>query len=257
MNPRIAPYRTAMASLLFVAGLSTASANNTALVAVPPAVTAARGGVVPLSARPAGKSYGEWSVAYWQWAMSIPYANSPWANDYTGEFAAVGQGGRVWFLGGTLGDSATRDFTMPSGKFIFMPVHQWLFGATIFDCEPSIPGVTCDVPTLRAAADAAADGAVNLEVSIDGVPVIDPANYRVISPSSFSVTLPEDSVVNVAGGLDLDAGTYAPHVSDGYYLMLSPLTVGTHVITVHAENPGFGILYDIVYTITVEPQGIK
>ena len=28
-----------------------------------------------------GKTYGEWVVAYWQWAMSIPMAVNPWAND--------------------------------------------------------------------------------------------------------------------------------------------------------------------------------
>lgn len=243
-----------MASLL-VAGLSTASAKSPTLVAASPVAAAVRGGVIPLNARPAGKTYGEWSVAYWQWAMSIPYANNPWANDSTGGFAGVGQSGPVWFLGGTQGSSETRDFTMPSGKFIFMPVHQWLFGATVFDCDPSIPGVPCDVPTLQAAAAAAADGATNLEVSIDGNAVNDPGHYRVVSPSSFSVTLPDGSVPTEFGA-GLAAGTYAPHVSDGTYLMLSPLSVGPHVITVHAENPGFGIVYDIVYTITVEPRGI-
>ena len=256
MNPRIALNTAIVTGMLFVAGLSTASAKSPTFVAAPPVALAAPGDVLPLNARLFGKTYGAWTVAYWQWAMSIPFENNPWANDSTGEFAGVGQSGRVWFLGGTLGNSATRDFTMPAGKHIFMPVHQWLFGATIFDCEPSVPGVVCDVPTLRAAAAAAADGAINMEVVIDGDPVSHPDSFRVVSPSSFSVTLPEDSVVNVVGGIDLDAGTYAPHVSDGYYLMLHPLSVGPHVITVHAENPGFGIVYDITYNITVVAHSV-
>lgn len=204
--------------------------------------------VLPLEARAYGKTYGQWTVAYWQWALSIPFANNPWANDSTGEFAGVGQQGPVWFLGGTLGDSVTRMFTMPPGKAIFMPVNQWIFGAAVFDCEPSVPGVTCQVPTLRAAAGAAAAGVFNMAVSIDGNLVNNPFHFHAVSPSSFSVTLPEG---NVPG---LPAGTYAPHVSDGYYLMLSPLTVGLHSILVHVESSaGGGIAYDIAYFINVSP----
>lgn len=254
MNRRIALYVASTTSLLFVAGLSMASTKTPHIEAAPLDTLAAPGAVLPLDESIFGRTYGEWSVAYWQWAMSIPYEVNPWTTDTTGEFAGVGQSGRMWFLGGTLGNSVTRDFTMPTGRHIFMPVHQWLFGATIFDCDPSIPGVPCDVPTLQAAAAVAADGAINLAVSIDGSAVNAPGNYRVASPSSFSVTLPENSSVNVLGGIDLDAGTYAPHVSDGTYLIVRPLSVGPHVITVHAENPGYGIVYDITYNITVRPN---
>ena len=204
--------------------------------------------VLPVNAQAYGKTYGEWTAAYWQWALGIPLANNPWANDPTGEFAGVGQSGPVWFLGGTLGDSVTRMFTMPPGKGIFMPVSQWIFGSAVFDCEPSNPGVPCDVPTLRAAAANAASGTFRIVVSIDGTLVSNPFRYRAVSPSSFSVTLPADNVVG------LPAGTYAPHVSDGYYLMLSPLAVGLHTIHVHVESTtSGGFAYDIAYFIIVAP----
>src|SRR5262249_11372166 len=97
-------------------------------------------GVLRVSSKPYyGKTYGQWVVAYWQWAMSIPMASNPWANDPTGQFAALGQIGPVWFLGGSLGDSVTRTLTIPAGKAIFLPVHQWVFGATVGDCDPSNP----------------------------------------------------------------------------------------------------------------------
>lgn len=248
MNRKIAMYSGAMASLLLAAGLSTASARSAAVA------PAANSDVFPVTVRPYGKSHSEWSVAYWQWAMGIPYATNPWANDATGDFAGVGQSGPVWFLGGTLGDSATRDFSMPAGKVLFMPVHQWIFGATIFDCEPSVPGVTCDVPTLQASAASAADQVTHLEVFIDGRPVDNLLDYRVASPSSFSVTLPDGSVPTEFGA-GLAAGTYAPHVSDGYYLMLKKLSVGSHVLFVHVES-ALGIEYDQTYNIEVLPNGV-
>src|SRR5262245_30634095 len=125
-------------------------------------------GIAPIAAKPYGKTYGQWAVAYWQWAMSIPIATSPWANDPTGAFAAIGQQGPVWFLGGSLGDSFTRSVTIPSNKAIFLPVHPWIFGATVFDCAPSVPEVSCDVPSLRAAAATAAQSVDIIEVAIDG-----------------------------------------------------------------------------------------
>ncbi len=209
--------------------------------------------VFPVNSHPYGKTYGEWTVAYWQWAMSIPYDSNPWANDDTGEFAGEGQSGQVWFLGGTLGNSAERTFDMPAGKGIFMPIQQWIFGATVFDCEPSVPDVECDVPTLQGAAADAADGTFVMEVSIDGNSVSNPFNYRAASPSGFSVTLPEGGVPEVAFG-GVGAGTYAPQVADGYWLMLAPLSVGPHEILLHVESSTFGgIVYDIAYNITVTP----
>ena len=210
------------------------------------ATTTGTAQVLPVGASAYGKTYGEWTVAYWQWALGIPFANNPWATDNTGEFAGVGQSGPVWFLGGTPGNSVTRLFTMPAGKGIFMPINQWIFGAAVFDCEPSVPGVTCDVPTLRAAAAAAADGVFRMAVSIDGVLVSNPFKYRAVSPTSFGVTLPPANVVGLA------PGTYAPQVSDGYYLLLSPLAVGLHTILVHVESTAAGgIAYDVTYFIIV------
>jgi len=40
-----------------------------------------------------GKTYGEWVVAYWQWAMSFPTAASPWLSDSDGSLAGLGQSG--------------------------------------------------------------------------------------------------------------------------------------------------------------------
>src|SRR5882724_1810757 len=113
-----------------------------------------------------GKTYGEWVVAYWQWAMSFPTAASPWLSDTDGSLAGLGQSGSVWFLGGTVGDSVTRTFTMPAGKAIFLPVNQWIFGATVFDCDPSNPGVLCNVQTLMKSAAAATKADTLLEVAI-------------------------------------------------------------------------------------------
>ena len=86
--------------------------------------------VIPPQARPHGQSYGEWSVAYWQWLWAIPAASSP-VLDETGEFVAAGQSGSVWFLARTFGGTAVRTAWIPSGKMLFIDVAGWFFAPAL------------------------------------------------------------------------------------------------------------------------------
>ena len=191
-------------------------------------------GIAPPQSNSHGKTYGEWAVAWWQWALSIPAANNPLL-DTTGQFAGVGQSGPVWFLAGTLGGNAERTVTVPAGKSIFMPVHNWIFGAGVFDCDPTVPGVPCDIPTLRQKAAAATTGAEVVEAWIDGVQVENIRTYRAISPEPFRIVMPEGNLVGIP------AGTYYPQVADGYWLMLTPFSAGDHYIQVHVVNSNAGV----------------
>jgi hypothetical protein len=195
-----------------------------------------------------GKSYGEWGAKWWQWALSIPADRNPVA-DPTGEFAGEGQAGPVWFAPGTFGTDVERSFTIPWGKFVFFPIYNWIFGSGIFDCEPTVPGVPCDVDVLRAGAAAQTETAEILQLTIDGLPVPDVRRYRASSPNPFSLTYPENSVVGVP------AGTYYPHITDGYWIMLAPLSRGTHEIRYYVKAPDtlFGLIeFTVLHHITVE-----
>jgi hypothetical protein len=200
--------------------------------------------VLPTNSNAYGNSYGEWSARWWQWVLSVPEATNP-NLDTTGANCAQAQAGQVWFLAATFGGSAVRDCTVPSGRFLFFPVLNTVFGAATFDCEPTNPGVPCDVNTLRAAAAAAEDNPTTLEASVDGVPLNNLSDYRVQSPV-FSLTLPTGAVFG------LPSGTFAPVVSDGYWLMLRPLSAGPHTIHFRAvSNTGFET--EVTYHLTVGP----
>jgi len=203
-------------------------------------------GIFPPDSSVYGHSYGEWAVRWWQWALSIPEAENP-VLDTTGQFCDVGQSGPVWFLGGTFGNSLERTCTIPADKVIFMPVHQWIFGSGVFDCEPTNPGVRCDVPTLQASAAAATTSAEVVEAWIDGVPVNNIRDYRGISPGPFGIRLPKGAVFG------LPKGVYYPQVADGYWLLLEPLPAGGHTIQVHVVNSAYGIDYTVTYHLTVGP----
>jgi hypothetical protein len=218
-------------------------------------VASAQGGnpnprVLPIHSSPFGSTYGEWSARWWQWVFSMPAVGHPLV-DETGERCGQGQTGKVWFLAGTVAApgnpvTVTRDCTVPQGKALFIPILNATFGAAVFDCEPTVPGIPCDVTALRAAAAASMDQAT-LEVDIDGVQLQNLSEYRVQSPV-FSVTAPADSL------LPIPSGTYAPMVSDGYWLMLTPLSRGAHTIHITGAVTGgvfAGTAFELTYHLMV------
>jgi hypothetical protein len=233
-------WRSVVAVMMFVVGLMVAAM-------IPVAQAGSRNPnprVLPPHSNPYGNTYGEWSARWWQWLLSIPAATNP-NLDTTGANCAEGQGGQVWFLAGTFGGSVIRACTVPAGRALFFPILNTVFGAGVFDCEPTNPGVPCDVNALRAAAGAPLDNPTTLEASIDGTPLQNLRDYRVQSPV-FSLTFPEGAVFG------LPSGTFTPHVSDGYWLMLAPLSAGAH--TIHFKGvraDGFEV--EVTYTLTVGP----
>jgi hypothetical protein len=91
-----------------------------------------------------------------------------------------------------------------------------------------------------------------MDVTIDDESVNNLRNYRAFSPGGFSITLPPANVLQALGLASDVAGTYAPQVADGYWLMLAPLPPGQHIIKVHLlPNPSFGVEQTIIYNFTV------
>ena len=55
--------------------------------------------------------------------------------------------------------------------------------------------------------------------------------------------------------LGASEGTESLAVAAGYYLMLPPLSVGVHTITVGAAIDSFGLAVDTKFIVTVKPRG--
>ena len=227
-------WRSVVAVTVVFVGLMLAGA----ILVSPAASSAAQ--VIPRSSA-FGNTYGEWSARWWQWLLSIPAATNP-NLDPTGANCGEGQTGQVWFLAGTFGGSFTRTCTVPAGKALLFPILNTVFGQGVGDCTgPS----DCNVTALRALAAAAEDNPMTLMVSIDGRNVKNLSQFRVTSPV-FNYFLPADNILGIS------SGTYGPLVSDGYWLLLKPLSPGTH--TIHfkgVSNSAFES--EVTYNLTVEP----
>jgi hypothetical protein len=205
--------------------------------------------VFPLDESPYGNTYGEWSARWWQWLTAIPAATNP-NFDTTGANCAVGQVGPVWFLAGTFSSAPpkiTRSCTIPHGKaLLFTPLTQ-LDGAGAFDCDPSVPGVPCDLNALRALAAAAEDNPSKLKASVDGSSLRHLIDHRVQSPV-FLITYPKDAIFGLPSGIS------TPNLADGYWVLLSPLSPGKHTIHFEAvSNAASGsFAVDVTYNLTVQ-----
>jgi len=223
-------------------------------LALPTAGAAAN--ILPPNSTAFGKSYGGWSAAWWQYVLAQPASSSPLV-DPTGAGCGTGQSGRVFFLVGTSSSgTATRDgCTVPAGKALFFPL------VNAFDVHT--PGDGLDTPLLvwNDLQNTIGFGPFSeLHATIDGVPVgnLDPARtpFRACagpvarcSAADFSLTFPADNFFG------LPAGTYAPAVADGFYLLLAPLTPGSHRINFGGTGlfGGNPFSQDITYNLTVRP----
>lgn len=251
MNRKRKPaWRSFLAAIVLVIGLTMPAGS-------PQAQSYGNPGVIPPNAKPYGMSFADWAVKWQQWTFSLSKNQNP-ALDQTGcANGANGQSGPVWFLAGgfspiiegnTYTLSADRDCTVPAGKAIFFPII-----ATI---AYEYPGGPLTEDDLNEMVQINFDHITKLEASIDGVAIKNPRNYGAYSPLFQIGPFPADSLNDDPEGLTANA------VSNGYYIMLAPLAVGTHVIHFRGEaefteeQDGFDFKFigDITYHLTVVPH---
>lgn len=184
-----------------------------------------------------GKTYQEWTTAWWQWALAIAKDRNPLL-DATGERAAEGQTGPVFFLAGTFKNEAmSRTCSVPAGKPVLVPVVN-IIANDFFDNMKD--------EKLVADAKEGIDSAHDLRLTVNGKEIGKLDGFRVRSPL-FRFEGPEkaDNAVH--------ALLYGKQraVSDGYWVILHALPTGEHTIKFHGKlkNPEF--TSDMTYKITV------
>ena len=201
---------------------------------------------------PFGISERAYTALWWQWALGAPIHDPPYTGpivnplfDPTGAACSTDQMGPVWFLAGQESPgTVTRSCLVPAGEYLFFP---------LINIEADNIGV---VPPLtpqqwRPLVRQAVDATTELHLSIDGtaLPEGELFRHRAASPI-FSYTLPPED--NVAQSFGEDAkGFIFPVVSDGYWIMLKPLSIGDHVIEFGGTVGTFSL--DVTYHLTVLP----
>jgi hypothetical protein len=200
-----------------------------------------------------------WTERWWRWAMSIPWNVSPWM-DADGTQCGINQSGDVWFLGGPLGQNFTRSCTIPVGQAILSPIVDFL---NDYPCPPPSddnapsfepdPGQTLEAFLIDGSADhsdvypgvkSIIDGFTVHTAELDGKPL----PVLRIATGLLSFTAASDLVTNdtcVTGSPQLG-------VSDGYFVFIEPLPVGEHKLRIQSKHPGWGLVSDGTYILTIK-----
>lgn len=185
--------------------------------------------LVPPSEKVAGLSQSDWSRSWWQWAKSFADHESPVA-DRKGNRCHLRQEGDVWFLAGTYGSGpVTRECTVPAGKYIFFPLINYV----VFPR----PGLTPTCELAIAGSARAMNQVSSLLLEIDGKNFENLTAHRQATRQCFDLA-------------ELAGGGLAPSAANGYYIMLRPLSRGTHTIIFGGSIPE--VSQDITYTLQVE-----
>jgi len=169
--------------------------------------------------RPFGLSWEEWTIRWWKWVLSIPKEKNP-GFDSTGErsyFPQQFQDDNVIFLVGTFGGTVERTYTIPKGKPVLLPIINYTF------CSKDEASVLTD-EDLQIRAQSDINDIVEKQALIDGKSILEIEKYRV-KTKAFDIVYPENNVFGLSKG-----PTRA--VSDGYWIFLKPMQVGSHNIYV-------------------------
>jgi hypothetical protein len=207
-----------------------------------------------------GRTYSDWAAAWQQWAQSISVSVHPLFDN--GD-CNTQQSGPVFFLGGSFKSATvTRTCTVPAGKALFFPVVNFE-DSTLEEsvagngpCTPTSTQATT-INCLRQNAQGFIDPATNLVVTIDGESVPNLKTGFREQSVAFDFTLPSsDNVFNNNGDKQPPGGflggTYSLAVDDGIYVMLAPLSTGTHKLHFTATLPQVPFTLDVKYTLIVK-----
>lgn len=193
--------------------------------------------IYPLSSKPFGLTYAEWSIKWCQWLLSIPKPNNP-AFDSSGLYAGVGQSNpNMFFLCQTIEGVdliPTRTISIPAGCAIFMPIINWI-------STMDVDGKN-DLQLLSVAKEKM-DVISDLSLVVNGVEIAEPLNHYRVNSYLFLAELPDNNILCLPPGR-------RQFVSDGYWICFQPRTNSIKVSSFGSCSAGItkiSINYDLYF----------
>lgn len=218
--------------------------------------------VVPINGTVGGLTYGQLSEQWWQRAMAL-------TADQFGTCANE-PSGQVFFLGESTGGTASSSCTVPAGKFIMFPVFNAEWSQAEAAAQFQLTGSICFIngvngkpitgTDFKALSDCAKTQVFKglppaggtLEADVDGQTLPNLTDFRAPSPPPlFTFTTVAGNPFGLCPALgDCPLTTMA--ASDGFWIILNPLSAGVHTLHFNANVPFFPFTSDVTYTLTVQ-----
>jgi hypothetical protein len=204
--------------------------------------------VIPPQEHFQGKTYAEWSAAWWQWLIPIPTDTSqyPFNDQYGPECGNGANAGKVWFLVGFFappgGDPTVRNCQIPVGTALFIPIYNT--ECSTVESDPFHLNLTDPTKCVDSFFNGEFQTIQNLQLTIDDKPIMLNWDDYLITSEIFGFTLPNPLADPPKTNNNLEvlsnACTTNPDgcqaKSKGYWIMLPPLSAGKHTISFYAER---------------------
>lgn len=197
----------------------------------------------------------------WQTLFPIPVAINP-IIDPSGAFSAAGDSGPVLFpAGNATGGPVTRTVTVRNDQHLFLPLSNAITWAE-FSAYGGLGNLQRDAAEFLGISVSGDAPDANFFASLDGSPLAPPAgttdlrDFRQFSVDTFDLTVPSPNLFGLAD--TIYPGVF-PSVADGWWLMLEPLSQGSHTLHFGGSTTGVGVytgvtgIPDITYDVTVVP----
>jgi hypothetical protein len=202
-----------------------------AVLAAPGASAAPAKGFLPPTAHPLGYSMVDLATAWNKWAFGSAADVNPLLAVRC-EQSSLNP--RIWFLPVSLGGEFENTCNVPQGSFLILNVG----GAECSNLEPE-PFFGADAADLLDCVNDGFDLVSYAEVTAKGVTTTDLARYAI---TSHVDTLPANNLLSTESGLTMDKG---------YFMVVAPLSRGTHTFHAYDEFEVFDFKAGITYTINV------
>ncbi len=192
------------------------------------------------SEKPYEKTMGEWTVLWWNWAMSIPKEINPIV-DEIGRYSHVGQRNNVWFLAGRFGREDNRfphrRCSVPFGMSILFPV---------LNCEAN----RVEYPYLENDEDLINKVSDDIDTIIKNICLLDgkilPSKRIKSDPRIFDLN------ICVENAMDLKYSGVTRASSDGYWVFLKSLSKGEHSLEFEGSCEEGRLCAGATYNLIVE-----
>lgn len=195
---------------------------------------------------PFGQSYKEWCKAWVKENYSMPCEKHPLLITDSGT-SIKEPDGPVILLFGSIGGTVKRAIRIPKEKGVFFPIINYM---ATYPCPYSgfkpAPGQPLKDFLRLAAADIVNKG-TNMTVTLDGIRLTDLQPFRVTTDLFYIQALPELTCLD-----NCVTGELQPILTDGYWVMLRPLSPGKHVLHYKGSYIHLGWVVDVTYEIEVE-----
>jgi hypothetical protein len=188
-------------------------------------------GFLPANARVGGHSLIDLASAFTLWAFGTSAEVNPIV---AGRCERSPIDPNVWFLPVSLGGESVSTCQVPPGAFLV--VTPGFIECSNIEPEPFFGA---NEIALRGCVDGWFDLLNRADVVLDGRPVENLEDYAL---TTLPVTLPPNNLLSTESGLSL---------SKGYFLLMSPLSRGTHTLRLYDEFETLGFQAGITITIVV------